>query len=267
MRLRQIRLGQVTRLAAAAAVGAVLVGGVTAVASPPSDGGAAAHPAHTGWGHAPNPPNIDKVEQQIEQFYGDHVDAEGHHHFSYDSRWGQEVRSRIAHGQRFLRARYQHVDNPAIVLDVDDTSESTYGLTVDSQFAYYPDKSEAAINNNQFPAIKPTLRLAQWADDHGIKVFIVTGRPEHQEAATLRDLASQGYPAFAGTFLKSEGAAPPYLHCAPGCTTIQYKSQTRAHIEDMGYTIVLNVGDQFSDLKGGHALRAVKLPNPMYFLP
>ena len=28
-----------------------------------------------------------------------------------------------------------------------------------------------------------------------------------------------------------------------------------------------NFGDQFSDLKGGHADKAYKLPNPTYYLP
>jgi hypothetical protein len=50
-------------------------------------------------------------------------------------------------------------------------------------------------------------------------------------------------------------------------TTIHYKSATRAHSESMGYDIVANFGDQFSDLKGGHADRTFKLPNPNYFLP
>jgi hypothetical protein len=48
---------------------------------------------------------------------------------------------------------------------------------------------------------------------------------------------------------------------------VHYKSATRAHIESLGYDIVANFGDQYSDLKGGHADRAVKLPNPNYFLP
>ena len=49
---------------------------------------------------------------------------------------------------------------------------------------------------------------------------------------------------------------------------MEYKSKTRAHIEDdLGYTIVANYGDQFSDLTGGYADRAVKLPNPTYYLP
>jgi hypothetical protein len=33
-----------------------------------------------------------------------------------------------------------------------------------------------------------------------------------------------------------------------------------------GYDIVVNAGDQESDLEGGHADRAFKLPNPFYFV-
>ena len=64
-------------------------------------------------------------------------------------------------------------------------------------------------------------------------------------------------------------APPAYLHCAaaPTCTTIEYKAGTRAYIESLGYRIVADFGDQFSDLKGGDAGYQVKLPNPMYYLP
>jgi len=54
---------------------------------------------------------------------------------------------------------------------------------------------------------------------------------------------------------------------APSCNTVERKSQTRAHIESLGYDIVANFGDQFSDLKGGFADRTFKVPNPMYYLP
>jgi len=48
--------------------------------------------------------------------------------------------------------------------------------------------------------------------------------------------------------------------------TRAYKSAARADIEADGYRIVLNVGDQDSDLRGGHADKAYKLPNPFYFI-
>jgi HAD superfamily, subfamily IIIB (Acid phosphatase) len=51
------------------------------------------------------------------------------------------------------------------------------------------------------------------------------------------------------------------------CPTIQYKSGTRAYIESMGYEIVADFGDQFSDLEGGYADKTFKMPNPNYYLP
>ena len=51
------------------------------------------------------------------------------------------------------------------------------------------------------------------------------------------------------------------------CATIPYKSGTRAYIESLGYDIVGNFGDQFSDLEGGYADKTFKLPNPNYYLP
>ena len=35
-------------------------------------------------------------------------------------------------------------------------------------------------------------------------------------------------------------------------------------LEAEGYTIIGNIGDQLSDLEGGHAERTFKLPNPFY---
>ena len=35
----------------------------------------------------------------------------------------------------------------------------------------------------------------------------------------------------------------------------------------LGYDIVANFGDQFSDLNGGFADTTFKIPNPNYFLP
>ena len=69
------------------------------------------------------------------------------------------------------------------------------------------------------------------------------------------------YPDYLQTACAAEIAA------GKSCTTIHYKSATRAHIESLGYEIVGNFGDQFSDLEGGFADRTFKLPNPNYYLP
>jgi acid phosphatase len=46
-----------------------------------------------------------------------------------------------------------------------------------------------------------------------------------------------------------------------------FKAPIRARIEQQGYTIVANVGDQPSDLAGGYAEKGFQLPNPFYRVP
>jgi hypothetical protein len=46
-----------------------------------------------------------------------------------------------------------------------------------------------------------------------------------------------------------------------------FKAPRRAAIEQAGYTIIANVGDQPSDHAGGHAERAFILPDPLYRIP
>jgi len=41
----------------------------------------------------------------------------------------------------------------------------------------------------------------------------------------------------------------------------------RKQITEQGYSIVLNLGDQKGDLRGGYAEKAFKLPNPYYLVP
>jgi predicted secreted acid phosphatase len=53
-----------------------------------------------------------------------------------------------------------------------------------------------------------------------------------------------------------------------GQTTREYKSGERRKIVEAGYRIILNVGDQMSDLTGSpRAELSVKLPNPFYYIP
>jgi acid phosphatase len=50
-------------------------------------------------------------------------------------------------------------------------------------------------------------------------------------------------------------------------STAEFKTSQRAAIEAQGYTIVVNMGDQPSDLAGGHAMEGFLLPNPFYRIP
>jgi hypothetical protein len=145
----------------------------------------------------------------------------------------------------------------AIVFDIDETALSNYSAIVADGFVYGP-RSQAEATDEIGTAIKPTLDLYNLAKSKGITPFFITGRPEAQRAVTTDNLTREGYAGWGALDLKPAGYTG---------TTVQYKSGARAAIEQQGYHIVASVGDQYSDLAGGHEDTAFKLPNPFYFLP
>ncbi len=52
-----------------------------------------------------------------------------------------------------------------------------------------------------------------------------------------------------------------------GGSAATFKAPARKKLEDEGYKILVNIGDQESDLNGGFAENALKLPNPFYYIP
>ena len=147
----------------------------------------------------------------------------------------------------------------AIVFDIDETSLSNYSDMVDMNFGGTLRQIMDAEGNGTDLAIAPTLKLYRYAIDNHVAVFFVTGRTEPYRAATEKNLKSVGFTHWDGLSFKDENYKEKSV--AP------YKIHARSLIESQGYDIVLNVGDQQSDLTGGHADKGFKLPNPYYFLP
>ena len=157
-------------------------------------------------------------------------------------------------------AHSHHSEKLAIVLDIDETSLSNYEQLLRMNFVFDKKAFDAWADSAQAPAIPGTLRLTKEAQRLGLSVFFITGRPESQRAITERNLNSQGY----------SGWQQLYLRPSPtnGQTVDDYKASMRAQIAAQGYKIVLNVGDQWSDMKGKpQAELSVKYPDPFYFLP
>jgi predicted secreted acid phosphatase len=239
--------------------------------------------------------NIDVLRQQIRNYYGDPL---GTGVFADDGKYAKEA-SRVAHdgtklldrlaGKHSWSKHWSSSKQKAIILDVDDTSLATWNYEIFSNWAYNQGTNATYVTGQLFPAVPGMVELANEAASDGYAIIFLTGRPQTQEAATLGNLTSDGVGVDAGfpmpttlndgedgLFTKPAVADyPDYLKTAcadeiaagKSCTTIHYKSATRQHIESLGYDIVANFGDQFSDLKGGFADHTFKLPNPNYFLP
>ncbi|HTW61614.1 MAG TPA: HAD family acid phosphatase [Terracidiphilus sp.] len=162
----------------------------------------------------------------------------------------------------FLRRRAaQRTRNEklAVVLDIDETSLSNYTEMLREGYVFNKQAFDAWADTAAAPAIPGTLRLDKEAARLGVPVFFITGRPDSERDATERNLRAQG-------FIWQQLTLRPAS--TKGETVIQFKSGARAQIAAQGYKIVLNVGDQWSDLKGApEAEFSVKYPNPYYLIP
>lgn len=191
-------------------------------------------------------PNLDSVKAEIEAYYT-------------SGNYLHEASAVVARAQAYVDARLrEHPRKPAIVLDIDDTALSDYGYEASHDFGYDPRTYDADINAEAFPAIAPTLAFARHVKREGVAVIFVTGRRTPQRAATLGNLEKVGYPVDA-LWLR------PVADRAH--SVIPFKSHAREEIEHEGYSVLISMGDQYSDLRGGYADRDFKLPNPMYLVP
>jgi acid phosphatase len=199
-------------------------------------------------------PNIYDVQRAIDEY----VDS---------GRYAAEVDAVVSQALAWLETRAPSVRKPAIVLDVDETSLSNWPayrangwvriINGDCDLEKGPCNIRKWQESARAAALPATLALAQRAEQLGVAVFFITGRPADERAATEQNLREQGY-HFEGLVLRPAGVFR---------SAVDFKAPARCAIEREGYTIVLSLGDQRSDLDGGCSERGFKLPNPVYFLP
>jgi acid phosphatase len=187
---------------------------------------------------------------------------------AYDS----DLNKVFSDARTYLEKRASEVSKPALVLDIDETSLSNLPQELSTDFGYIPNipnpkcaalpKGPCGFNDwvlaGLAKAIPGALDLFKSAKAHGVGVFFITGRHAIEADATVKNLKAAGYEGWAGLVLRPAN---------DNRTVVAYKSGERAKIAAHGYTIIVNVGDQQSDLEGGYAERAYKLPNPFYYIP
>ena len=175
--------------------------------------------------------------------------------------WRATTTRKIRRAKSFVRrwlARHHGANRPkpAIVLDIDDTSLSLYDCAKARNFV----APLVCAVQPTLPADPPDpVALLRWPSAR-------RGRVLHHRTprgpAGVHGDAARGPACYRG---------PNTLYLRPNndhnTSLVPYKSGTRKKITRAGYRILVNVGDQQSDLTGGYAKRTYKLPNPMYFTP
>jgi len=148
----------------------------------------------------------------------------------------------------------------AIVSDLDETllDNRPFFETIKGQNEDQIDWSafENWQKTGQAETLKPTRDLLSYARGKGVAIFFITGRMERLRRVTIDNLLKHGI-AYDGLYMRANGDEQ---------SASTMKSAFRKQIEDMGFKVVVNIGDQYSDLAGGHSIDCEKLPNKIYYI-
>lgn len=225
------------------------------------------------------PHNIGLLVQEIDSYYGTELDSAGVYQASATSPYAQDLARIEAAAKKYIdktaRKALHKGKKPAVVFDIDDTLLLSLDYEKKTNYTYNSATWAEYVAKADRPAVFGTPQLVAYAKAKGVEVFYNSGLKESQRAAAVANLKKVGADINLDAdhmFLKDAANPPAYLSaCATAaawnCTTVQYKSGTRRHIEkDLGYEVIANFGDQYSDLEGGYADRTYKLPNPTYYV-
>jgi len=198
--------------------------------------------------------------------------------------YDKQIAEMIANAEKYLNERLSQAPvnshKMAIVYDIDETSLSNYSRMLENDFGGPPSYVAETVKGDSAVPILPTRALYRKAHAKGIAQFFITGRYENLRETTIRNLKRLGYADWQGLYLEPTGS-----HYK---TAADFKAQIRKKLIEAGYDIVLNIGDQCSDLAdskplatpaskqiqlpavcggqvGAYEDHAIKLPNPYYF--
>ncbi|MFO7566617.1 MAG: HAD family acid phosphatase [Enhygromyxa sp.] len=173
--------------------------------------------------------------------------------------YSEVTRASAAEALALLEARVaarEGDEKLAIVLDVDETALSNIEQLRGSGYCFVREEWNEWVDQGTPTAIAGIRPLYDYAREHGVAVVFLTGRSEDQREATERALRAAGFDHWDHLLLR-EGAER-------GLKAAEYKSGRRAKLEAQGYVVALVLGDQQSDLDGGHGEHSMLIPNPFY---
>jgi predicted secreted acid phosphatase len=198
----------------------------------------------------PPPLNLSKAKAAVRDYYeSGRYDADVAQVSAWALEWVEERAAAAQPGERL-----------ALVLDIDETMLSNYAHMDSQDFGYVRDVWVDWIARAEGTAIEPMKAVYDRARELGIAIIFLTSRVDPEEkAGTIVNLERAGMGEYERLIFKmGEGIAP---------TAAERKLIRRAALEAEGWTIIASIGDQGSDLAGGHAERIFKLPNPFYGIP
>lgn len=210
----------------------------------------------------PMPLNLDKAKDLLREYH--------------DNQYMNDMAAVYAVAQSYVERRAGEVKNPAVVLDIDETSLTNWPNLAADDFGFIgngrcddlpngPCGFDAWVLKSTADAFPPALKFFNAAKAKGVAMIFITGRRDKQREATLWNLDRAGFEGWAKLVTRPDRDDYP--------TAEAYKTAARAKIAtDDSYTIIASIGDQLSDIEQQPGVNAgrpecgFKLPNPFYFI-
>ena len=194
-------------------------------------------------------PNLAKVKKQVRYYYE-------------KGQWEKDLDTQYTKAEKILEEYKGDRSKTAIVFDIDETVLTSYYFLKKIDFSYEAFLPEWAsfVLTGKAPAMPRALSFYKKAQEMGFATFFVTGRLEKYKSISEYNLNEQGFTNYTGIYHRPQ--THKKKHSASEAKTI-----SREDIESKGYKILLNIGDQESDLAGGHAENTILLPNLIYIIP
>jgi predicted secreted acid phosphatase len=202
----------------------------------------------------PPPLNLGPIKDMLVEYHQKFYDA--------------DIAAVFESAQNYIEKNASEAKRPALVLDIDETSLTNWPNLHADDFGFVADGTcdelpagpcgfNAWILKGSATAIEPAHKLFEAAKTKGVAVIFITGRPNSQRDITILNLDHAGYEGWTELRTRPDGE---------GGTVQDYKTKERIKVEAEGYTIIAGVGDQMSDIDGGHSGCTFKVPNPFYFI-
>lgn len=147
-----------------------------------------------------------------------------------------------------------------VVFDIDETLLGTlsYSLAQDPVNQFNPATWDAYVRSCAYQPIPEVIGLYQALQAERIPLVLLGGGSESLREAWVSCLQSNGITGWQAFILRGPESS--------GLTVAEFKARERARIEAAGQRVVASIGDQVSDMAGGHLVRGFLLPNLLYYL-
>lgn len=195
------------------------------------------------------PTNLTQAKDQVKEYY------ESGQHAIELSEILQRAKD-VLYRSAWYNKKIKEPRKLAIVYDIDDAALNNYSIMKKYNFADTEEVWDVIQKSTDIPANEVALELYNEARELNVSVFFITARLEKYRDTTKKAIENAGYTNYQGLYLISE----KYEKLPFG----DFKADVRREITENGYHIVLNIGDQYSDLVGGYSDYVYKLPNYMY---